>query len=195
MKGNKKSIITGVLLLVIGITAGFVASTYAKYTDQVGGDGSASVARWAFGEDNDISSLTINLDQTPDPSTLVANKIAPGTSGSFAISLVNTNTETGVDFTLSLGSVTNVPANLKFYKDSNYTTEIVPGSTKVTGQLAAGDSTGVDVKIYWKWEYETTNGDAADTSDGEAARSLTIPVTITGVQTAPSSTAITSHVN
>ena len=33
-------------------------------------------------------------------------------------------------------------------------------------------------------------GDAADTADGIAAKNLTVPVTITGVQVQPSATAI-----
>jgi hypothetical protein len=183
------------LLIMFGLSFYFVSGTYAKYTAQVSGNATATVAKWNFATDNAITSLTINLDETPHASTLAANKIAPGTSGSFAINLKNTNSEVGANFTLSLGEITDKPTNLKFYKNSTYTTEITPGSGTITGQLAAGDSTGITVNIYWRWQYETTNGDAADTADGIAAKSLTLPVTITGTQVAPSATAITSHIN
>ena len=196
---NKKSLLVLVLLLLVGITSGYVASTYAKYTSKIeNNNGTATVAKWAFTTDNSAQTLTVNLDNTPDPSTLVAGKIAPGTSGSFNVALVNTNTETGVDWTISLKSITNKPTNLKFYKDSAHTTEITPGTGTITGQLAAQDSTGLSVPIYWAWAYETTaiaTNDPIDTTDGEAANSLTIGVDITGVQTQPSATAITSHIN
>lgn len=196
---NKKTLLVLVLLLLVGITSGYVASTYAKYTSKIeNNNGTATVAKWAFTTDNSAQTLTVNLDNTPDPSTLVAGKIAPGTSGSFNIALSNATTETGVDWTISLKNVTNKPTNLKFYKDSSHTTEITPGTGTITGQLAAQDSTGLSVPIYWAWAYETTaiaTNDPIDTSDGEAANSLTIGVDITGVQTQPSATAITSHIN
>ncbi len=196
---NKKSLLVLVLLLLVGVTSGYVASTFAKYTSKVeNNNGTATVAKWAFTTDNAVQSFTVNLDNTPDASTLVAGKIAPGTSGSFNIALSNATTETGVDWTISLKSVSDKPTNLKFYKDAAHTTEITPGTGTVTGQLAAKDSTGISVPIYWAWEYETdaiATNDPIDTSDGEAAKTLTIGVDITGVQTKPSATAITSHVN
>ncbi len=195
MRNHKKSILVVILLLLVAIATAYVGGTYAKYTESVSGNGTATVAKWDFTTDNAISNLTINFTDTYAASTLVAGKIAPGTSGSFAISVKNTNTETGVDFTLSLSSVQNVPTNLKFYKDSTFTTEITPGSGTITGQLAAKDSTGLSVPIYWKWNYETTGGDTADTTDGKAAESLTIPITITGTQVPTSTATFTSHIN
>lgn len=199
MKKKKKSLLVVALLLLVGITSGYVASTYAKYTSQItDNNGTVTVAKWAFSTDNPAKTLTINFSGTYDASTLVAGKIAPGTSGSFNIALKNTNTETGVDWTIKLNSVTNKPTNLKFYKDSAHTTEITPGTGTITGQLAAKDSTGLTVPIYWAWEYETSEiatNDPKDTTDGEAGSALTIGVDITGVQTQPGSTAITSHIN
>ena len=195
MKNHKRSILVLILLLLVAIATTYVGGTYAKYTESVSGNGTATVAKWDFTTDNAISNLTINFTETYNASTLIAGKIAPGTSGSFAISVKNTNTETGVDFTLTLGSVSNIPTNLKFYKDSTFTTQITPGTGTITGQLIAKDSTGLSVPIYWKWDYETSNGDANDTADGKAATELTIPITITGTQVAPSATAITSHIN
>ena len=115
MKKKKKSLLVVALLLLVGITSGYVASTYAKYTSQIAGNnGSATVAKWAFSTDNPAKTLTINFSGTYDASTLVAGKIAPGTSGFFNVALVNTHTETGVDWTIRLNSITNAPTNLKF---------------------------------------------------------------------------------
>lgn len=195
MKKHSRSSLVIILLMLVAIATAYVGSTYAKYTEDVSGNGTATVAKWDFTTDNAISNLTINFSQSYDATTLTAGKIAPGTSGSFAISVKNTNTETGVNFTIALGTVTNVPTNLKFYKDSTFTTQITPGSGTITGQLVAKDSTGLSVPIYWKWDYETTGGDEADTTNGKAATELTIPITITGTQVPPSTTAITSHIN
>lgn len=201
MKKNRKRKSLGMmaLLLLVGVTCGYVANTYAKYTSKIeGNDGEAVVAKWAFATDNKKQTLEINLAKTYDPTTLVADRIAPGTEGSFDIALVNTNSEVGADFTIALNNVENIPTNLKFYKDSSYTTELKPGEGTITGQLVAGDSTGITVPIYWKWAYETSEiatNDPKDTEDGEAAKTLTIGVDITGTQTQPSTTAITSHVD
>ena len=196
---DRKSILIVVLLLLVGVTCGYVASTYAKYTSQVtGNNGSATVAKWAFRTDNTTQTLSINFASTYDPTTLESGKIAPGTSGSFNVALVNSNTETGVDWTIRLNSVTGKPTNLKFYRDSAHTVALIPGESTITGQLAAKDSTGLSVPIYWVWEYvtsEAATNDPIDTEDGEAADTLSIGVDITGIQTAPSATAITSHIN
>lgn len=201
---NKKSLFIVVLLLMVGITTSYVASTYAKYTGEIAGNGTVTVAKWAFENDNDITTINVELDKAYDATTLVADKIAPGTKGSFKINLVNTNSEVGVDFKVKLGTVTSAPTNIKFYKDSSYTTELVPETGEVTGQIKAKDATGIDVEIFWQWVYETGTvnsttgiaaGDAADTTDGEAANTLTIPVTVVGFQTEPSTTAITTHID
>ena len=195
MKKHSKSMLIVILLLLVAIATVYVGGTYAKYTETVSGNGTATVAKWDFSNDNAISNLTINFTDTYAASTLSAGKIAPGTSGSFAISVKNTNTETGVNFTLALGTVSNIPTNLKFYKDNTFNTQITPGTGTITGQLAAKDGTGLSVPIYWKWEYETTGGDEADTQDGSDATTLTIPITITGTQVPTSTASFTSHIN
>ncbi len=196
-KTNKNAVLVLVLLLLVAVSAMMVASTYAKYTAEITGTGTMTVAKWAFKTDNPTGkTYTVNITPTANASTLVGGKVAPGTSGSFNVDLVNTNSEVGVDFEIALGTVSNKPTNLKFYKDSGFTTELTPGTSKITGQLAAKDSTTLSVPVYWKWEYYTSDAnDALDTTDGEAAASLTLDVTVKGVQTPPSATAIQSHVN
>lgn len=191
---KRKSIITISLLFLVGVSLYFVSGTYAKYTSTVSANATATVAKWNFATDNNITTLAINYTNTPHATSVKNNTIAPGTSGSFAIALKNTS-DVAANFTLSLGTITNKPTNLKFYKDSSFTTEITPGSTNITGILKANDTTGLTVNIYWRWLYETTEGDDEDTTDGIAGESLTIPVTIVGTQAEPSTTAVTSAIN
>ena len=201
MKKRGTSLLIVALLLLVGITSRYVAGTFAKYAGEIkDNNGTAAVAKWNFTTENAVQTLTMDLAETYDPSTLVANKIAPGTSGAFEISLTNETTETGVDFTVKLNSITDAPTNLKFYKDEEHTTALTPGTSTVTGQLAAGDAEGVKVPIYWVWDFGTSDEvddtiNAQDTADGTAAKSITIGVDIKGVQTAPSANAITSHVD
>jgi len=198
MKLNRLTIIYfAVLLLLVGVTTIFVASTYAKYVSEVpANNGSVTVAKWAFTTDNPTQTLQINLAETYHASTLVSQRIAPGTQGSFNVALSNATSEVGVDFTVKLNTITNKPTNLKFYKDQALTTELTPGTSTITGQIAVGEN--ITVPIYWAWAYETTaiaTNDPIDTTDGEAGATLSIGVDITGVQTQPSTTAITTHIN
>ena len=149
---NKKdrSILLIVLLVLVGLTSGYVSSTYAKYTSTIEKDSSATIAKWSFDEENSDTNLIIDFASTYDPSTLVENRIAPGTAGSFSIALTNAETETGVDYTLSFGQAQGVPTNLKFYEDNSYSNEINITSDTLTGTLEPGDATGVEIKFYWK---------------------------------------------
>lgn len=198
-KGQKRTLLVAVLLLLVGVTAYFGASTYAKYVSEITGNkAEVKVAKWDFVDDNETQEFEIELANAVDESTLVEDRIAPGTSGSFKIVLNNKDTETGVDFTVTLDSITNKPTNLKFYRNNDFTGEVVPGTTQITGQLEANDATDLEIPIYWQWAYETAEiatNDPVDTADGVAANELTVGVTIKGVQTAPSATAISTHVN
>ena len=186
-KNNNKFLI--VLLLLVALTSGYVASTYAKYTSEISGkNGSVTVAKWDFDVENGSNAFAkdVDLSKTYTAATLVDGKIAPGTEGAFSIQLTNANSEVGVHYEVTIGTVTGgtLPANLKFYKDAAHSQEI-DGTNKVEGTLEPGDSTGTKATVYWAWAYETANGDEADTTAGRAASTLTIPVTITGTQVTP----------
>ena len=195
MKQNKKSsLIIIILLLAVGVTSSYVASTYAKYTSDLGTkEGTATVAKWNFSSSNG-STFDIALDGTYDPNTLVSGKIAPGTKGSFNIALSNTGSEVGATYEITIGEGTNIPNNLKFY--TAYTNENT--NTPVTSNIITGTlnpNATKTITIYWVWAYETgtgnalTTNDSNDTSAGTSAyngnATMTIPVTITGTQVTP----------
>ncbi len=198
-KGSKKSLLVVVLLLLVGVTAYFGVNTYAKYVSEITGNtGTATVAKWAFRTDNAAQTYTIDLEGTYDSTSLVNGTIAPGTKGSFNIALSTANTDTGVNWTITLDDIANLPTNLKFYKDANRTVAFTPNdsTSTITGQLVPHE-TRLNVPIYWEWKYETdavATNDPLDTTDGEAAKTLTIGVTVLGVQTNPTE-AVTTHIN
>ena len=195
MREYKGLVLIAIIVLIIVMTF-FIRITYARYSSNSQAVSTITVAKWAFETDNAISTVNVSLSDTYDPTTLVNGRIAPGTKGSFAVVLKNPTSETSVDFTISLGSIANIPSNLKFYKDSACTNEIAVGTGSITGQLAKQDSTELPVTIYWKWNYYTSSaGDTLDTSDGETAANLTIPVIIRGLQTDPTGPEATTHIN
>lgn len=202
---KKKKLGLFVMLFVVAIAGVFVVGTYAKYTSEIKKSGNATVAKWDFVNDNDGNavSMAIQLPSTNiDANTLVNGKIAPGTAGSFDVTVVNTHTEVGTAYSVSLDSITNKPTNLKFYKTRSgsagsytYSDEIVPGNATtgvvISGTLNPNDATGVTQTIYWVWEYEIGTGstltanDGNDTTDGTAANTITVGLTITGTQVQP----------
>lgn len=192
-KKKKESLLLLVLLLLVGISFSYVAGTYAKYVASFDNEGTATVAKWAFEAENKETDLEVALGETYDAESLVSGKIAPGTKGNFSIKLTNKDSEVGVQYSISLKEIGDtVPANLKFYTNDTYTTELTTTSTPITGKIAAGDETGATATIYWKWDYETGTvtdgiaaGDEDDTDDGETATDFTVTLTVKGNQINP----------
>ena len=191
---KKRNVVLAAVLLGVAATVGTVGvTTFAKYKSQLTDVSSnVTVAKWAFDTDNSSHSYTFNLANTYTASTLVSNRIAPGTQGSFVFSLNNANGETGVEYTIDMAKNAGTPANLKFYSDSACTTELTNGTT-LSGHLNPNAS-ATTVTVYWKWAYETGSTDAEkdsndliDTSNGKTATAdgMTVTATITGVQSQP----------
>lgn len=189
---KKRNFILVLVLLMLFGGIFVIQDTLAKYYSKANKDQTIQVAKWDFDNENLSKNLTVDLQPTVDASSLVNNKVAPGTKGSFSIKLTNANTETAVDFKLLLGSITSKPDNLKFYSDAAHTTELT--ATGVTGTLKAKDATGLDVKVYWEWKYESGSDDK-DTAAGKQALTMKVPVTIEGTQAKPSSTPVVSKIN
>ena len=88
---------------------------YAKYISQVRGNGIAEIATWSFkvnGEKEQVQE--IRLASTCNNQTLVNNKIAPGTSGSFNIKIDATGSDVGINYNITFAQEENKPQNLKF---------------------------------------------------------------------------------
>lgn len=187
----KKGFMMTFALLLVAVGAYYVSGTYARYTEQVTSVGTATIAKWGFTDDNPAT-FEIKLDETNlDATTLVNERIAPGTTGTFDIAINNATTETAVDVNITIAKE-NVPTNLKFYTDNTYTTEF--SDTGLNATLAAKDAVGLTKTVYWKWVYNETpeaTRDENDTTDGKAAGDMTVTLTIVGTQAKPSTTAYT----
>lgn len=118
-----------------------------------------------------LNFTSIDLAETIDKDTLVYEKIAPGTSGSFNILLdFNQNLKYKIEF----NSVNEKPHNLNFKAsksgkvlgESNTLEEL---SEKLTGYINQNEK--IDITINWYWNFENEqdleNTDIQDTKDSE----------------------------
>ena len=182
---KKKKTAFFVVFAVLGIAAlGLIATVYAKYVSTIQKTSSATVAKWAFSEDNLSGSVTCTPDSY-NTDTVGSGLIAPGTSGKCPIVVSNEHTQVGISYDIKPSTTANQPKNLKFYSDAAHANEI-NSSTPIHGTLMPG-ATATTVYVYWNWPYEgsTDAYDEDDTNDGEAAATMTMTFDVTGTQVQP----------
>lgn len=200
MKKNRTTRLVVLVLFLAIVTAVIISGTFAKYTTSVNGTGSATVAKWAVALKADGESFTdgktFTLADTTVNNKVAEGKIAPGTDGSFSLSIDATGSEVAIHYVVEISSLTNVPTNLKFYKNSISDENVISVSDDkfvIEGDIALADvATEVTLPIYWAWAYETgavtegvAAGDAADTQDGVDAETMTFNVKLTATQADP----------
>ena len=194
-----------ILVLILAMTSmTLVSGTFAKYTSEISGSDTATVAKWAWKIGNEdittaalaTNGFTLNLFDTIKDSNLTSNEadvatglIAPGTSGQFQISLQNMS-EVNAQYAIDLAETTNandIPIE--------YSTD---GTTWVTADNLAGVSaTAIDMNdtatltVYWRWaftgaastNYTSTQTDVTDTALGFAANTAAPTVEVTATIT------------
>ena len=120
-----------------------------------------------------IDFKSIDLSKTIDKETLVYEKIAPGTSGSFNI-LINSNQN--LKYRIEFFSMNEKPKNLNFKEkkkkkilgESNTLEEL---SEKLTGYINKNEEINITIKWYWNFENEQDEKtDIQDTKDSENIR-------------------------
>ena len=191
---NKKKVLIALAILTVILLAFIGGQAYAKYVSEVRGEGIAEVATWSFkvnGQDEQVES--INLASTCNNETLVDNKIAPGTSGSFNILVDATGSEVGINYNITFTEEENKPQNLKFeYNDTEYNS-IKDLEDDLSGTINANDENKTrTLNVKWKWDYETgsdpeeiLSNDLIDTEDAKRIPNYTFDVVITGTQVEP----------
>ena len=193
MKKNKK-IIAVVAILVIAILAFIGGQAYAKYITEVRGEGVAEVATWSFKVNGSKEKIQqINLASTCNNETLINNKIAPGTSGSFNIIVDATGSEVGIDYQIAIKDEANKPQNLKFIYNGVEYSSVQELEEQLSGTINANDEQKQKtINIGWKWIYETgandeqiAANDLIDTQDALAMQNYTFTVSVTGTQVEP----------
>lgn len=193
MTKRKKVLLVSAILAII-ILAFIGGNAYSKYVSEVKGNGLAQVATWSFkvnGKQEDIQ--TINLASTAQPDTLINNKIAPGTKGSFDIIIDGTGSDVAIDYKIGFKDESAKPQNLKFkYLDNEYNS-ISELQDSLSGRINANDENKAKtLKIEWEWKYETGNteeeiaqNDRIDTQDAQNISEYTFNVIVSGTQVEP----------
>ena len=192
---NKKKTALLVICVILAITLSFmIGKTFAKYVSEVKGAGTAEIANWVFkvnGKEDVVQN--VNLLSTYHNETLINNKVAPGTSGSFNIVVDATGSEVGVDYAIEFLNESQKPQNLIFiYEDKPYTT-IQDLEKDLSGTINANDENKIrNVTINWEWQYETgenaneiDQNDIIDTNNAKQLENYTFDIHVKGTQVMP----------
>ena len=199
MKKNKMMRIASVLLVAVLLSTSVISGTFAKYTSTATGTDSAKVAKWDFkvnGSTVNSNTFTFDLFKTindtdgsaetdinPSDGTI----IAPGTQGSFEITLKNDSEVTAqytIDYTVTNDN--NIP--VKFSLDGSTWKDSIDALDVTTPVKVAIGATATPVTVYWMWAFETGADDvekatnnATDTAlglNGTATIEVTAKVTV-----------------
>lgn len=192
---NKKKTALLVICAILAIILSFmIGKTFAKYVSEVKGAGTAEIANWVFkvnGKEDVVQN--VNLLSTYHNETLINNKVAPGTSGSFNIVVDATGSEVGVDYAIEFLNESQKPQNLIFiYEDKPYTT-IQDLEKDLSGTINANDENKIrNVTINWEWQYETgenaneiDQNDIIDTNNAKQLENYTFDIHVKGTQVMP----------
>lgn len=195
MKKTKKRIILfALILLVLLLSALLGGGSYSKYLTSVEGKGVLQVAKWAFLVNGQTANITnLNLAKTYNADTLLENRIAPGTRGSFDIEIDTTGSEVGIDYDVIFTNEQNKPQNLNFTYDGHTVSNIKGLEEFLKGRIEANSEQKIKtMTIEWNWPYETgtfanekASSDVKDTEDGKNLSKYQFDIIITGKQVEP----------
>lgn len=196
MKKNKIFTLGLAIAFVFVLSLTLVSGTFAKYTSTVTGKDSAAVAKWAFQYGNNEGALTdidlvstkeisfnlfdTILDTNGDTETdVAANKIAPGTKGSFQFVVKNVSEVNATfDLTLELTGA-QVPFQYTIQVDEGAASSASTTLPMLNNQ-AINMNASTTITITWEWPFE--GNDETDTTLGIEASTVTIKATIVFVQ-------------
>lgn len=177
------------MLLIILLLTGTGGYTLAKYATQEKAVGKTQIANWAFKIQKDgTETKTINLASTVKKDTLVNGKIAPGTSGTFDITIDATGSEVEIEYLVQFLNEKNKPTNLIFTYSGN-TVKTLGALGDIKGNITVGGSKIIVLNVKWVWPYETglsyeekNQNDIIDTQNGTSPLDYTFDILVKGTQ-------------
>lgn len=195
---SKKKKIIAIMAILLVILMSFVGGqTYAKYKSQVVGVGVGSIADWSFKVNGETDRITqaIDLAKTVNNETLINKRIAPGTEGSFTITIDATGSDVGIKYDLSTTAELGKPTNLKFTCNGTTYDTLTDLFANEGGYIYANDTNKIKtLQIDWEWPYQTgttdeeiAESDELDTESGlgKYGASFAFDVYVTGTQIEP----------
>ncbi len=177
-KNNKLGKFAVFVLLITIIAVILVANTYAKYITSKDLEAVATVAKWSIklgGKDiTQNEAVTFDLFTTvkdtdgSDETDVSANRIAPGTQGSFDIKLENAS-EVTAKYTVTFESqnASNIPVEFSVDEGKTWKTDIKELTLTDVLEAGAKTSTTESPKISWRWVFERGTEDPEKTTNNE----------------------------
>lgn len=177
-KNNKLGKFAVFVLLITIIAVILVANTYAKYITSKDLEAVATVAKWSIklgGKDiTQNEAVTFDLFTTvkdtdgSDETDVSANRIAPGTQGSFDIELENAS-EVTAKYTVTFESqnASNIPVEFSVDEGKTWKTDIKELTLTDVLEAGAKTSTTESPKISWRWVFERGTEDPEKTTNNE----------------------------
>lgn len=192
MKKNRMMRIAAFLLVAALLSICVVSGTYAKYTSKITGTDTARVAKWDVkvgGETAGVNNVfmfelfktitetdgTAETDINPTDDQI----IAPGTQGSFVISLKN-DSEVTAEYTVDFKETNTAGIPIKYSLDGNTWGTMDSIDVSAAVKLTIGETK--NITVYWQWAF--VGDDAKDTAlglDGTAIVTVAANVTATQV--------------
>ena len=197
---SKKKKVVAVAAILSAVIISFLGGqTFSKYVTEIKGLGSAEVAAWSFKVYGDNEQTqTVRLASTVNDQTLVNNKIAPGTKGSFVIKVDGRGSDVGIKYNFKLQNETQKPFNLLFtYSGITFRnlSELLEAAGGTIDANADENAKVKQVVINWQWPYQTqttsseeelAENDREDTQDGMNISNYSFDIVVTGTQVVPS---------
>lgn len=180
MKKNKMMRIASVLLVAVLLSTCAISGTFAKYATSATGSDTVKVAKWNVaitekGQTSFAFDLFETINDTVDSNAetdVKAGLIAPGTQGSFTISLTSDSEVTAnyeVDYTVT--NTGNIPIKFSVDGGTTWTDDL----TDVSGTVAADAELSQDITVQWKWDFgEGVDDNAHGTGDKEVTVAVTV---------------------
>jgi|LSQX01.2.fsa_nt_gb beta-mannanase len=202
MKKNRILKIGLLALALTLVTASLVSGTFAKYITTASGTGTVNVAKWYATVSDGTNKAgtgetgTVNFDlfnTIYNATDVVADRVAPGTNGSFSLTYNTTDTEVDHQVTITLEKKSGtIPTNMTFeiVAGSGLTAtpatldfNTTPKATFTTGKILAAATTGKTgtLTINWEWPFESGT-DSVDTGEGFTASELKFDASFEAVQ-------------
>ena len=142
-----------IVAIIVSVIVILGTVTYAFYQSSINGTVSGTIAKWSFTANDQTDSFDLNLE-----------KLYPGKSGTYNITLSATNSDLDVYYELIF---TGAQINEFMYWDSSYTKPLQDYYSNSYigkyGVITKGSS--VTIPIYFNWPY-------GDTSEGYYERSM-----------------------
>jgi len=205
MKKIKSLRLASILLIGTLLTTCLLGGTFAKYTTAASGSSNATVANWSIrANDQEIAVSpqigynfavfdTINdADGESTEQDVVDNRIAPGTGGSFDMTVQN-KSEVSAKYSIALTETNELKVPIQYSLDGTnwYDSISKISEDKLTDLVLQTNSSKVTHTLYWRWAFDSSTAnapalqnDASDSQIGHPADGSTAKVIVTATITA-----------